>query len=174
MLDYGTVFEILSSFFKREKLDYCIIGATALFAHGYKRNTEDLDFITELKYQGKIIGFMESIGFITENKTSAFSNHRLAEMQIDFMYIADAKTSHAILKNSDTKTIFNQTRVPVVSVENLVALKLFSAQNNPDRKLKDLSDIKEVLKINAYDKTYMHALFKKFDLEAYFEECTKK
>jgi hypothetical protein len=35
------IFEILSGFFQREKMDYGIIGAFALFSYGYSRATQE-------------------------------------------------------------------------------------------------------------------------------------
>jgi hypothetical protein len=47
--------------------------------------------------------------------------------------------------NASEKIVLNDVPVPVVSAEHLIALKLFAAQNNPGRKFRELSDIKEIV-----------------------------
>jgi hypothetical protein len=57
-----------------------------------------------------------------------------------------------------------------VSAEHLIALKLFAAQNNPDRKLKELSDIREVLHLTKVNKNAIRKYFVKYGQEKYYDE----
>lgn len=59
------LFQAVSEYFQSKKIDYGIIGAFALYAYGYMRATQDIDFITRLEHKNKIIGFLESLGFET-------------------------------------------------------------------------------------------------------------
>lgn len=61
-------FKILTEFFDREHLDYAVIGAFALHAYGYTRATTDVDFITRVECQDKIVQYLESLGFETLNR----------------------------------------------------------------------------------------------------------
>ena len=68
-------FRILTEFFERENLDYAVIGAFALYAYGYTRATRDVDFITRIEYQNKVVQYLQSLGFETLNRSEGFSNH---------------------------------------------------------------------------------------------------
>ncbi len=56
---------------------------------------------------------------------------------------------------------------------HLVAMKLFAIQSNPDRKFKDLADIKEILKHTKYNKKKIQNYFVKYGQESYFDEITE-
>lgn len=169
------IFEALTDFFKREKMDYGVIGAFALYAYGYVRATRDIDFITRIEYQKKILVYLESLGFETLLKSSAFSNHLhpIGAVKVDIMYV-DRITADDIFKSTKNRMIFKDFSVPVVSAEHLVAMKLFAVQNNPERKFKDFSDIKEILMHTTFNKSIVRNYFKKYGQESYFEEIAGK
>jgi hypothetical protein len=51
------------------------------------------------------------------------------------------------------KRIVDALTPPVTSPEHLIALKLFAALNDPERKFKELSDIEELLRVAVVDNT---------------------
>lgn len=164
-------FKILTEFFERESLDYAVIGAFALYAYGYTRATRDLDFITRIEYQNKIIRHLESLGFETLNRSEGFSNHLhlIGNARIDLVYIG-GETADIVFKSTYKRLIFQDLEIPVVSPEHLVALKLFAIQNDPNRKFKELADIKEISRLTNIDKDTMLKYFKKYGLEEYYNE----
>jgi hypothetical protein len=165
------VFKTLSEMFDREKADYAVIGAFALYAYGYVRATNDIDFVTRLEYQKKVIAYLESLGFETVHCSNAFSNHHhpLGGMCVDMMYL-EGETANTIFRNTARKVLFENITIPVVSAEHLVAMKLFAAKNNERRRLKDLSDVKEIISAVDMDKNIILKYFKQFGLEAYYKE----
>ena len=48
-------FKLITEFFEKEKIDYALIGAFALYTYGYTRATRDIDFITKIEYQKNIV-----------------------------------------------------------------------------------------------------------------------
>lgn len=166
---------LLTEFFNREKLDYAIIGAFALHAYGYTRATRDVDFITRLEYQEKIINYLESQDFETINRTEAFSNHLYpaGSVRIDLLYV-EGETADSIFDSVEKKVLFDELKIPIVSPEHLVALKLFAASSDPQRKLKELADIKELIRIRNIEPGKIEKYFKKYNLEKYFDEITSK
>jgi len=168
-----TIFKDIAEFFNREKMDFGIIGAFALYSYGYVRATRDIDFITRHEYQNKVVTYLESIGFETLNRSEAFSNHvhALGTARVDMMYV-DGKTAQEIFGAVEKRLIFEDLKLPVISPEHLIAMKLFAIQNNPERKLKDLSDIKEITRRTKYNKTTVKDYFKKYGLEAFFKEIS--
>jgi len=161
----------LREFFERERLDYAVIGAFALHAYGYTRATQDIDFITRLEYQDKIIAYLESLGFETLNRSPGYSNHLspVGSIRIDLVYI-EGKTAEMIFEGVQKKSLMVQYELPVVSPEHLIALKLFAVRNDPDRKFKELADIKEIMKMTPVNQEEVRVYFKDYGLEEYYYE----
>jgi hypothetical protein len=164
-------FKLLTEFFKQENMDYAVVGAFALYAYGYTRTTKDIDFITRIEYQEKIITFLELCEFETLHCSDGFSNHLhpIRKDRIDIIYISD-QTAEIILGSAKKKLVLHNLELPVVCPEHLVALKLFAIQNDPARKFKELADIKEVLCLTNIDKAVIKELFEKYNLDEYFDE----
>lgn len=159
-------FNLVTRFFAEKKLDYAIIGAFALQAYGYTRATKDIDFITRYEYQSSIVAYMESLGFETLHRTTGFSNHvhAIETARIDFMYVT-GKTADKLLSSLSYRDVFSDLKLPVLKPEHYLALKLFAAQSNPDRKEKDLLDIKQLLRVVKIDKAEVEKQFKKYGQE---------
>jgi hypothetical protein len=165
------VFQSVSEYFLRERLDYAVIGAFALYGYGYVRATSDIDFITRLQNQNKIVGFLENLGFETLNRSDGFSNHLhpIGATRVDMMYV-DGPTADEFFKSTTKSVLFNDMSVPIVSAEHLIALKLFAAHNNPDRLFKELSDIKELTIRSKTNGITVRKYFIKYGLEKYYHE----
>lgn len=165
------IFEALSEFFRRENIEFGIIGAFALYAYGYVRATRDIDFITRTEHKKKIITFLESLGLETTFSSNAFSTHQhpIDSVRVDIMYVEGA-TADDIFNATQDKLIFKGVKLPVVSVEHLVAMKLFAIRNNPERKFKDLADIKEILSRTTFNREIVKEYFYKYGQEEYYEE----
>jgi hypothetical protein len=168
-------FRLLADFFNRGHFDFAVIGAFALYAYGYVRATQDLDFITRLEYQDKIIEYLESLGFETLNRSEGYSNHWLpvGSTNIDLVYV-EGKTAETIFKATQRKLFFEDCELPVISPEHLIALKLFAIRNDPDRKHKDLADIKEILRKTVVNRSQVRGYFKDYGLEEYFDDIAGK
>ncbi|MDD5673309.1 MAG: hypothetical protein PHC61_04045, partial [Chitinivibrionales bacterium] len=114
------LFQAMADFFKRQNMDFAVIGAFGLHALGYTRATRDIDFITRFKYQKKIITYLLSLGFETTQQTSAFSNHvhPVGDTRVDIMYVEGA-TADEIFSATKKALLFDKTELPVVSPEHL-------------------------------------------------------
>ena len=169
------IFQTLAEYFKREKTDFAVIGAFALYTYGYIRATYDVDFITRSEFRENVIKYLEALGFETTFSSDAFSNHlhSVGDLRVDIMYV-DGKTADSIFSSSEEKLIFDEIKVPVVSAEHLIAMKLFAIKNNPDRKYKDLGDIKEVMIRTKYNQEEVKNSFIKNGLELYYTEILKE
>ncbi|MEJ2055519.1 MAG: nucleotidyl transferase AbiEii/AbiGii toxin family protein [Calditrichaceae bacterium] len=174
-MDYKNQILLLTEFLQQENFDYALIGAFALQAYGYSRLTKDVDFITRLQYQERIIGYLESMDFETINRTDVFTNHLYpaGSIRFDFLYV-DGETADSIFNSLKVKILFNELKIPVASPEHLVALKLFAASADPERKFKELADIKELIKITNIEPDKIEKYFIKYNLEKYFDEIKRK
>ena len=169
------IISAIAKFLSDNKIDFGIIGAFALFSYGYSRATEDVDFVVRLEEREKVIAFLESIGFETVFTSDAFSNHRhiIGSIQVDFMFVYGG-TADDIFNNINTRALYKDLTVPVVSVEHLTAMKLFSGTNNVTRRDKDFSDIKELLGRTEFDSEIVKKYFKQYNLEDLYEEFIKQ
>jgi hypothetical protein len=168
-----SIIEILAGFFLREKMEFGIIGAFALYSYGYARATRDIDFVTRVENRGKVAAYLTALGFETIFSSDAFSNflHPIGSVRVDIMYV-DGPTADAVLGSTEKRPVFHGLELPVVSPEHLIAMKLFAVQNNPERKFKDLADIKELLHHATYDHRKVKDYFRKYGQESLYDELS--
>ncbi len=88
------------------------------------------------------------------------------------MLYVEGSTADEIFSATTLRTIYDEERFPVVSPEHLAAMKLFAAAQNPDRRLKDLSDIRELVKHTSVNRESLRKYFVKYGLEKYYDEVT--
>ncbi len=169
------IFESVTAFFEHQNIEYAVIGGFALYGYGYVRATQDIDFVTRIENQEKIISFFENLGFETVHCSIAFSNHvhPVGNSRVDIMYI-EGNTADTIFSAVQKKIIFNQTQYPIVAPVHLIAMKLFAAANDPERKLKDLADIKEIIGHIEIDANKIKNLFEKYGLKDYYDSFIRK
>lgn len=114
-------------------IDYMVIGAIALLAHGYPRFTEDIDLVMTSdglqKFHdelGRSIKVMATGEFPGDGKPKPVSMPRPAEASVEI------------------------DGIRFVTLEKLIELKLASGISASDR-LKDLADVQELIKIKRLD-----------------------
>jgi hypothetical protein len=150
-------------FCEREKIDFALIGAFAMQAYGYVRATRDIDFVARRKSRTTIITRLESLGFETLHSSDGYSNHLhpVGTLRVDFVYVDDP-TAEKIFKEASRTTFLKNITVPVATAEHLVNMKLFAAKNAPERMLRELADIKELVKSAGIDYSSVQRLFEKY------------
>ncbi len=88
------------------------------------------------------------------------------------MYV-EGRTADEIFFHAQKKMLFNRKAYTVVAPEHLIAMKLFAASHEPDRKLKDLADVREVVKHATIDRAEVRKLFVKFGLEGEYDDTVR-
>lgn len=176
-MKFKKTFQLLIDFFERERIDYALIGAFALKAYGYTRATQDVDFIVRQKDRKKIIANLESLGFETLYSSTGYSNHLhpLSGLgRIDFVYVK-GDTAESIFKEAVRILLFDNLTVLVVRPEHIVALKVFAMKNDPDRALREMADIKELLSLPEINLQEVQKYFKKYgQMERYYDIVGEK
>lgn len=170
--DFAKTLRMLLDFFRQNGLDYALIGGFALNAYGLARNTDDIDFLLRNRDAGKVIEFLESIGYETLNRSAAFSNHEhpLAGFsRIDFLYV-DGQTADTLFDEVREFSILGNYKAPVVKPEHLIALKLFSMSANPSRAALDQEDLIHLLRQEGLDREEIRSYFQKFSSLEKFHE----
>jgi len=176
-MKFKEIFQLLVEFFEREGIDYALIGAFALKAYGYMRATQDIDFIVRHEDRTKIVANLESLGFETSYSSTGYSNHvhPLSGLgRIDFVYVR-GDTAESIFKETRRLLVLGNLTMPVVKAEHIVALKAFAMKNDPDRALKEMADINELLSLPGIDLHEVRKYFEKYgQIERYHDIVGEK
>ena len=142
----------LAADLKEHGIDYVVIGAVALFAHGYPRLTEDIDLVFTAeglnKFHEQLIGLGYAPAFPGARKRLRSTRDGV---RIDVIasgeYPGDGKPKPVSFPNPSEASIeIDGVKFP--TLEKLIELKLASGMTAPDR-LKDLADVQELIKIRG-------------------------
>jgi hypothetical protein len=147
----GDVYETLRALVKRldqEGIEYAVIGAMALAAHGYRRFTEDVDILlrpeTLARFKEKLVGLGYLPAFEGAQKT--FRDTRTG-VKVEVMttgdYPGDGKPKPVVFPDP-RKAAVEKESLWVIGLEKLIELKLASGLSAPHR-LKDLADVQELI-----------------------------
>lgn len=135
-------------------IDYIVIGAVALLAHGYPRFTEDIDLVMTAeglqKFHEELIGLGYAPAFPGARKRLRSTTDNVTiEVMTTGEYPGDGKPKPVSMPvPADASTEIDGIRF--VTLEKLIELKLASGISAPDR-LKDLADVQELIKIRKLD-----------------------
>jgi hypothetical protein len=138
-------------------IDYAVIGAVALLAHGYPRFTEDIDLV--LTPEGlnalhqKLIGLGYVPAFPGARKRLRSSTDNVSiEVMTTGEFPGDGKPKPVAMPDPSSSSI-EIDGIKFVTLEKLIELKLASGLTAPDR-LKDLADVQELIKIRGLDQSF--------------------
>ncbi len=134
---------------ERHGIDYMVIGAVAMLAHGYPRFTEDIDLVLTKEgletFHRELIG----LGYLpafegARKRLRATRGGTPVEVIVAGDYPGDGRPKPVVFPVPATASV-EIDGVRVVTLEKLVELKLASGMTAPDR-LKDLADVQELIK----------------------------
>jgi hypothetical protein len=149
--DRSAVQETLRKIVKRLtdlQVPFAVAGGMALFHHGYRRFTEDVDILVTPAGLQAIHQALDGLGYVPP--FSGSKNLRDAEfgVKIEFLvtgdYPGDGKPKPVAFPDpADAATELDGVRC--VNLPTLITLKIASGLTNPAR-LKDLADVQELIK----------------------------
>ncbi len=149
---YTSIFELLATITKQEKIPCVLIGGFAVNYYHVTRQTADADFLISEEDSQKMIGLLKNKGLKIDSQGETFIRFSAEDpyyMDVDFMLV-EKETLYKIIKNSKIVNIGKQ-EFNVPSLLHLIALKLHSIKYNSKRQYKDLIDIVELIKSNKLD-----------------------
>jgi hypothetical protein len=89
---------------------------------------------------------------------------RSGNVRVDIMYV-EGDTADEIFAHVQKRILFREHEYTVVAPEHLIAMKLFAASHNPERTLKDLADVREIMRRADVDRGTIKKMFAKYRLE---------
>ena len=151
----------LSSDLEDHGIDYMVIGAVALLAHGYPRFSEDIDLVMTAegleKFHAELIGLGYAPAFPgAKKKLRSTIDGVSIEVMTTGEYPGDGKPKPVSMPDPITAST-EIDGVRFVTLEKLIELKLASGISAPHR-LKDLADVQELIKIKKLDANFADRL----------------
>lgn len=134
---------------KAHNIDYMVIGALALFEHGYVRLTEDIDLVMTREGLEKFHRELIGLGYVpafpgAKKRLRATTEGISIEIMTTGEYPGDGKSKPVSMPDPSTAST-EIDGIRIVTLEKLIELKLASGMTAPHR-LKDLADVQELIK----------------------------
>jgi hypothetical protein len=128
-------------------IPYAIVGGMAMFFHGYRRFTEDVDVLVTPESLAKIHAELEGLGYVPPFKGSKQLRDTENGVRIEFLvtgaFPGDGKPKPVAFPDpADVAVAIEGIRF--VRLDKLIELKL--ASGTAEHRLKDLADVQELIK----------------------------
>lgn len=159
----GAVYETLRRIVARLDelgVSYAVAGGMALFAHGLRRFTEDVDILVAAEGLAAIHQALEGRGYRPPYEGSRNLRDSETGVRIEFLvtgqFPGDGKPKPVAFP-SPAEVSWEQSGIRYVNLPTLVQLKLASGQTHVGR-LKDLADVQELIKTLALPESFADGL----------------
>jgi hypothetical protein len=146
---------------KEHRIDYLVIGAIALLAHGYPRFTEDIDLILDAEGLDKFHDELIGLGYVpafpgARKRLRSTLDGTPIEVIASGGYPGDGKPKPVSFPEPSGESVeIDGVKFP--TLERLLELKLASGMTAPDR-LKDLADVQELIKVRGLTNEFAERL----------------
>jgi hypothetical protein len=129
-------------------IDYAVAGGLALFAHGFRRFTEDVDILVNFEGLKRLHHALDGLGYTRPFERSKNLRDAETKVKIEFLitgqFPGDGKPK-AIAFPEPSQVFEIRDGIKVLNLQTLVTLKLASGMSGLGRS-KDLSDVEELIK----------------------------
>lgn len=130
-------------------VEYAIAGGMALFIHGYRRFTEDVDILVTAQSLEVIHQNLEGLGYIAPFSGSRNLRDTESGVRIEFLvtggFPGDGKLKPVSFPEPTSASI-DVDGIRYLALPQLVELKLASGMTNP-RRLQDIADVQRVIEV---------------------------
>jgi hypothetical protein len=130
------------------RIPFAVVGAMAIFFHGYRRFTEDINILVTKEGLQEILRRLEGLGCLQLFGSSKHIRDAETGVRIEFLkageFPGDGKPKPVVFP--DPKDNIRIDGIPCIPLPKLVELKLASGISNPLR-LKDLADVQELIQV---------------------------
>jgi Uncharacterised nucleotidyltransferase len=130
-------------------IPYAVVGGMALFRHGLRRFTEDVDILVTKEDLKKIHAMLDGLGYLPPHQHSKNLRDTDLGVRIGFLTTGDfpgnGKKKPVVFPHP-TAVSTEQDGIQYINLPALIELKLASGMSNSNR-LKDLADVQELIKI---------------------------
>lgn len=130
------------------KIPYVVVGGMALFRHGVRRFTEDVDILVTRDDLRTIHDQLDGRGYLPPFAHSKHLRDTQLGVKIEFLTTGDfpGDGKPKPVSFPDPRTVcWESDGIHYITLPKLIELKLASGMTNPGR-LKDLADVQELIK----------------------------
>ena len=147
------ILDTLNQKSRERRLQFLVTGGHAINAHGYERQTADLDIVVRREEREAWKALLASLGykiFHEQNTFAQYSPPEAGAWPVDLMFLNEQTFAGMFAESMEVSLKSTAVRIP--SVEHLIALKLHALKHtNPRRELKDLLDVVNLVDANKID-----------------------
>jgi hypothetical protein len=130
-------------------IPYALVGGMALFFHGYRRFTEDVDILVTREGLEEIHRRLEGLGYLPPFRGSKHLRDTETGVRVEFLvagdYPGDGKPKPVAFPDPAAASV-EVEGMHLLSLPGLIELKLASGISNPKR-ARDLVDVQELIEI---------------------------
>ena len=130
------------------KISYAVVGGMAMFFHGYRRFTEDVDLLVTREGLAEIHRRLEGLGYYPPFAGSKHLRDAEHGVKVEFLvtgdYPGDGKPKALAFPNPDEVAV-EIDGVRCLQLPRLIELKLASGMTNPGR-INDLGDVQKLIR----------------------------
>ncbi len=148
----SAVFDALRKIAKRLNdlgIPYAVVGGMALFRHGLRRFTEDVDLLVTKDDLIRIHAALDGLGYLPPHRQSKHLRDTDLGVRIEFLttgeYPGDGKPKPVAFPDPRSVSM-EADGVYYINLPNLIELKLASAMTSRGR-VKDFGDVQELIKV---------------------------
>ncbi len=142
------------------QITYVVAGGMALFAHGFRRFTEDVDLLVTLQSLQAIHKELDGRGYVKVFPGSRGLRDVERGVKIEFLvtgdFPGDGKPKPVAFPDP-ANVRFIREGIPYTNLDTLIELKLASGMTNPGR-LRDLADVQELIRHLALPVSFVDRL----------------
>ncbi len=177
----SAVFDALRKIARRLKdlnIPYAVVGGMALFQHGLRRFTEDVDILVTKEDLRTIHNQLEELGYLPPRSRSKHLRDTELGVRIEFLtsgaYPGDGREKPVVFPEPGPVS-FEADGVCYVNLPTLIELKLASGMTGSGRR-KDLSDVLELIKILNLNEEFSQQLnpFVRDQYQELYKESVKR
>jgi hypothetical protein len=130
-------------------IPYALVGGMALFFHGYRRFTEDVDLLVTRAGLHEVHRQLEGLGYVPPFTGSKQLRDAETGVRIEFLvtgqYPGDGKPKPVAFPDPAQAPVVEAHGIRLLALPQLLELKLASGMTDPGR-VKDLGDVQELIK----------------------------
>jgi len=131
------------------KIPYSLVGGMALFLHGYRRFTEDIDILVTRQGLREIHKKLDGLGYVRPFEKSKNLRDAESGVKIEFLvagdYPGDGKPKEIAFPDPDAVSEVKDG-IRILGIPTLIDLKIASGVSGQGRS-KDLGDVEELIKL---------------------------
>jgi len=141
-------------------IPYCVAGGMALFQHGYRRFTEDVDILVTREGLKEIHSKLDGLGYLPPFPRSKNLRDTENGVRVEFLvtgdFPGDGKPKPIAFPDPASASTLSHG-ISFLRLPRLVELKLASGMTNPGR-IRDLSDVMELIKLQNLSESFADEL----------------